>query len=147
VLIPSLKLLRRRFPEARITYIHDRQINKKWVLAASVLRDTGLVDQFMVYYVGDKKIMKAIALIHNLQLIGRLRLLPDSVFFNSNPCDQTLKRFFFKMFFAFCGFKHRFSLSKGDWPIVSKANDTWSYKTGYPCSILLRKLSCHLRTQ
>jgi heptosyltransferase-3 len=49
VAVPALRAIRAHFPSARITLLCDRQVGRSYVLAPDLLRDTGLVDDFVDY--------------------------------------------------------------------------------------------------
>ncbi len=49
IAIPSLSVLRERFPTASITILHDQQVGKQYVLAREVLDGTSIVDGFLAY--------------------------------------------------------------------------------------------------
>jgi len=49
VSIPAFRATRAAFPAARITVLCDRQVGESYVLAADLLKGTGLVDDIVIY--------------------------------------------------------------------------------------------------
>lgn len=49
VTVPALRAVRNHFPQARVTYLCDRQIGKHYVSGAQVLHGTPLIDDVLTY--------------------------------------------------------------------------------------------------
>lgn len=73
VALPALWVLRRAFPHAHITLLSDRHPDRRFVLAADLLRGSGVVDEFVSYVVDGSRFGRWLHPARMLALLTRLR--------------------------------------------------------------------------
>jgi ADP-heptose:LPS heptosyltransferase len=73
VALPALWVLRRAFPQAHITLLCDRHPHGRFVLAADLLRGSGVVDEFVSYVVDGSRFGRWLRPVRMLALLTRLR--------------------------------------------------------------------------
>lgn len=74
VAVPAMWRVREAYPDARITLLCDRQAGKDYVLAPDLLRNSGIVDDFMVYPVHTIDGVRRVKRSTRARLLLRLRL-------------------------------------------------------------------------
>jgi len=112
VSLPALQVIRKAFPDSRIGLLYDHHLGSSFVLSEDLLRDAGLVDEFIPYPVGRGWQGKLKAFATYPQLLYRLRrsrfrtvfqILPEW----KSPAQEKRD----KLFFRLAGIRHQYSSS------------------------------------
>ena len=73
VSVPALHVIRKHFPEAKLTLLSDNQIGKNYVKPQDILEGSGLVDDYLSYSVDKSQIGKLLRLFRMMRLLITLR--------------------------------------------------------------------------
>ena len=154
VSLPALKVLRTHYPDARIGLLYDHHMGSSFVLSEDLLRDTGLIDEFIPYPVGKGRWGKVRAMACYPNLLRKLRqkgyqrvfqLVPEW----KSPLREKRDHLFFKLAgireqYSTCAYRRPRSSSK---PLESLEPEVdfflrvlgeWGYSSPEPVPSLLR---------
>ena len=73
VSVPALHVIRKHFPEAKLTLLSDNQTGKNYVKPQDILEGSGLVDDYLSYSVDKSQIGKLLRLFRMMRLLITLR--------------------------------------------------------------------------
>jgi len=73
VSIPALWAIRDNYPQAHLTLLYDGHIDSNYVTASDVLEDSGIVDDFIPYYIVNSRLERLTRFVRMLGLIWHLQ--------------------------------------------------------------------------
>jgi asparagine synthase (glutamine-hydrolysing) len=73
VALPAMWVVRKHFPNARLTLLCDRHPGKSYVLGADLLKDAGIFDQFESYVVDESALGSSLRPLRMVNLLSKIR--------------------------------------------------------------------------
>jgi len=138
--VPSIWSIRNFFPDSKITLLYDKHIGTQYVSAPDVLKDSGLVDDFIYYPFHKSKIVRATK-IDKISTLLHLRALKYDTLVYLVPSRRTnyqIKRDI--GFFRLAGIK-QFIGTDGFLPLPEKTPDRPLPKIPHESDQLLSRLA------
>jgi ADP-heptose:LPS heptosyltransferase len=90
--LPSLHALRENFPGAKVTLLHDRPHNAKFIPVEELLNGTGLVDDYMTYPVFGRSLHRGRTVVEILHLLYKIRARHYDLVVHLTAQERTLKQ-------------------------------------------------------
>ncbi len=138
VSLPSFWAIRENFPGAKITLLCDKQVGRKYVLAADVLRGSGTVDDFLIYPAKDGRLSQLTAMIGLMWKLRRRRFRILIYLAPSLRDPQQIERD--RRFFRLAGIRRLIGMG-GFQPRLKRAPDHSLATLSYEADLLLRRLA------
>jgi heptosyltransferase III len=125
VVLPSLHLVARTFPNARRLMLTNFPVHAKAPAASAIIGESGLVDGYMSYPVGTRSVWTLARLCLQIR-----RFRPQVLIYLSKPRgDGVVRRD--ARFFRFCGIRRMVGLPLGDLaePLYIPDSDLWEHES------------------